>query len=339
MCAGPSAVGGASAVVRGFEVRTVSGEFVGTDMNIATQYERTDRCPECGSKSVVSDEVRGEVVCQECSCVLSHGMIDTGAEWTAFTHEKNQTKSRVGSPMTQMLHDKGLTTEIHWKDTDAQGKPLSAKKREQMERLRTWQKRVRLGQTGEQNLQLALSEINRMSSALGIPEQVSEQASVIYREALDDNLVQGRSIEGVACGCLYISCRKQEIPRSLDEFESIARVGRTEIARTYRCLMAELNFEMEPVDPKQFVLRFCSELDTDSEIQRQALEILEAASREGLHSGKSPTGLAGAAIYIASILCDDRRTQSEIAEVSHVTEATIRKRYQEQLAVVDEIEE
>lgn len=317
----------------------MSGEFVYTDTRSETQQEVTDECPECGSEATRSDDVRGEIVCEDCGCVLRNRMIDTGAEWSAFTHQENQRKSRVGSPMTQMLHDRGLTTKIHWKDTDAQGKPLAPRKKETMKRLRTWQKRVRISKAGERNLQLALSEINRMASALGIPEQVSEQASMIYRDALENNLVQGRSIEGVACGSLYIACRKQEIPRSLDEFEGIARVDRNEIARTYRCLMAEQDLEMEPINPKQFVPRFCSELDVGREIQRRAIGILEDANEAGLHSGKSPTGLAGAAIYIAAMLCGNRCTQLEIAEVSQVTEVTIRNRYQEQLAVVDEIEQ
>lgn len=317
----------------------MSGEFVYHDSTTTPEFDETDSCPECGSDTIVSDDVRGELVCQDCGCILRNKLIDTGAEWSAFTHSENQEKSRVGSPMTQMLHDRGLTTKIHWKDTDAHGQPLSPRKKKTMKRLRTWQKRVRISKAGERNLQLALSEINRMSSALGVPEQVSEMASVIYREALDDNLVQGRSIEGVACGCMYIACRKQQIPRSLDEFESVARVNRNEIARTYRCIAAEQELQMEPIDPKQFVPRFCSELDAGSEIQREANEILTKTAQEGLHSGKSPTGIAGAAIYIAAILCDDRLTQSEIAEVAKVTEVTIRNRYQEQLAVVDAIEQ
>lgn len=317
----------------------MSGEMISTETKAETQREVTDDCPECGSDAIRTDSVRGEIVCQDCGCVLRNKLVDTGAEWSAFTHEENQQKSRVGSPMTQMLHDRGLTTKIHWKDTDAHGQPLSPRKKETMKRLRTWQKRVRISKSGERNLQMALSEINRMSSALGIPEQVSEQASMLYRAALDDNLVQGRSIEGVACGCLYITCRKQGIPRSFDEFEAIARVDRTEIARTYRCIMAEEELEMEPIDPKQFVPRFCSELDASPEIQRRAIKILGESSDAGLHSGKSPTGLAGAAIYIAGMLCEDRLTQSEIADVAQVTEVTIRNRYQEQLAVVDEVDQ
>jgi len=316
----------------------MSGQFVYYDDTNERPEEETDTCPECDGDALVSDDVHGEVVCQDCGCVLRNQLIDTGAEWLAFSHRENEERSRVGLPMSEMLPDRGLTTTIDWKDTDAQGQPLSARKKETMKRLRTWQKRVQVERNGERNLQLAFIEINRMGSALDVPDQVSEMASVLYRDALADNLVQGRSIEGVASGCLYIACRKQQVPRSLDEFESVARIDRNTIARTYRYIAAEQNLEMEPMDPRQFVPRFCSQLETSKEVQREAQIILADAKAEGLYSGKSPTSLAGAAIYIAAILCNGSRTQSEIADVAQVTEVTIRKRYKEQLSVVDELE-
>ncbi|MHA1216433.1 MAG: transcription initiation factor IIB, partial [Candidatus Thorarchaeota archaeon] len=41
-----------------------------------------------------------------------------------------------------------------------------------------------------------------------------------------------------------------------------------------------------------------------------------------------------AAIYVASILLDERRTQREIAEVARVTEVTVRNRYKEIVRVL-----
>ena len=54
----------------------------------------------------------------------------------------------------------------------------------------------------------------------------------------------------------------------------------------------------------------------------------EATAKE-LTSGRGPTGVAAAAIYVASVLCNERKTQKEIAEVVGVTEVTIRNRYKE----------
>jgi transcription initiation factor TFIIB len=53
------------------------------------------------------------------------------------------------------------------------------------------------------------------------------------------------------------------------------------------------------------------------------------AEDNDLTSGKGPTGVAAAAIYIASLLTQERRTQRAVAEVAGVTEVTIRNRYKE----------
>ena len=229
------------------------------------------------------------------------------------------------------MHDKGLTTTIDWKDKDAYGRSLSSEKRSQMHRLRKWQERIRTKDAGERNLQFALSEVDRMASALGVPRSVREVASVIYRRALSEDLIRGRSIEGVSTSALYAACRKEGIPRSLEEISEVSRVERKEIGRTYRYISQELGLEMKPVDPKKYVPRFCSELDLSKEVQSKADEIIETTAEQGLLSGKSPTGYAAAAIYAASLLCNEKKTQREVADVAQVTEVTIRNRYQEQI--------
>ena len=45
--------------------------------------------------------------------------------------------------------------------------------------------------------------------------------------------------------------------------------------------------------------------------------------------GKSPTGVAAAAVYVASRMAGAARTQREVADISGVTEVTIRNRYKE----------
>ena len=41
-------------------------------------------CPECGSKQLVHDYERAELVCQHCGLVLDDDFIDRGPEWRAF---------------------------------------------------------------------------------------------------------------------------------------------------------------------------------------------------------------------------------------------------------------
>ncbi|WP_336136362.1 transcription initiation factor IIB [Natronomonas amylolytica] len=287
-------------------------------------------CPECGG-SLRADTEHGETVCSECGLVVDEDEIDRGPEWRAFDSAEKDEKSRVGAPTSNMMHDKGLSTNIGWQDKDAYGNSLSSKQRQKMQRLRTWNERFRTRDSKERNLKQALGEIDRMASALGLPDNVRETASVIYRRALDENLLPGRSIEGVATASLYAAARQAKTPRSLDEVTNVSRVDKSEIARTYRYVVRELGLEIQPADPKSYVPRFASDLDLSDEAERRARQLLDSAAEAGITSGKSPVGLAAAAVYAASLLVNEKVTQSEVSEVADISEVTIRNRYHELL--------
>jgi transcription initiation factor TFIIB len=230
-----------------------------------------------------------------------------------------------------MMHDKGLSTNIGWQDKDAYGKSLSGRQRRRMQRLRTWNERFRTRDSKERNLKQALGEIDRMASALGLPDNVRETASVIYRRALSENLLPGRSIEGVATAALYAAARQVGNPRSLDEFTAVSRVEKMELTRTYRYVVRELGLRVQPADPTSYVPRFVSRLDLSEETERRARELLEDAANAGITSGKSPVGLAAAAVYAAALLSNEKVTQSQVSDVADVSEVTIRNRYKELL--------
>jgi transcription initiation factor TFIIB len=292
------------------------------------------RCPECGGQ-LATDTEHGETVCADCGLVVEEDEIDHGPEWRAFDSKEKDQKSRVGAPTTQMMHDKGLSTNIGWQDKDAYGKTLSSRQREKMQRLRTWNERFRTRDSKERNLKQALGEIDRMASALGLPENVRETASVIYRRALGDDLLPGRSIEGVATSALYAAARQAGTPRSLDEISTVSRVEKDEIARTYRYVVRELKLEIQPADPESYVPRFASDLGLSDEAERRARSLLDTAKSQGIHSGKSPVGLAAAAVYAASLLANEKVTQSEVSDVANISEVTIRNRYHELLEAED----
>ena len=66
-----------------------------------------------------------------------------------------------------------------------------------------------------------------------------------------------------------------------------------------------------------------------SDVQAKTLDIIREATNKELTSGRGPTGIAAASLYIASVLYGERRTQREVADVAGVTEVTIRNRYKE----------
>ena len=317
-------------------IRTYTEESRTETAEKAENTEDVATCPECDAR-LQADTEHGETVCTECGLVVEEDEIDRGPEWRAFDSAEKDQKSRVGAPTTNMMHDKGLSTNIGWQDKDAYGKSLSSRQREKMQRLRTWNERFRTRDSKERNLKQALGEIDRMASALGLPDNVRETASVIYRRALDEDLLPGRSIEGVATAALYAAARQAGTPRSLDEIAGVSRVEKDEIARTYRYVVRELKLEIQPADPESYVPRFASDLGLSDEAERRARSLLDTAKQQGIHSGKSPVGLAAAAVYAAALLVNEKVTQSEVSEVANISEVTIRNRYHELLEAEDSV--
>jgi transcription initiation factor TFIIB len=291
-------------------------------------------CPECGSNSVVEDITRGERVCSGCGLVLSDHRIDTGAEWRAFSSEEADSRSRVGAPMRYAVHDKGLTTVIDWRDRDTAGRKLSPTRRSEIYRLRKWQIRSRVHSSVDRNLAQAMSELERLSSQLGLPKPIRELAALLYRKSIIQKLVRGRSIEAMVAATLYAACRIRQKPRPLDEIADASRVDKKKLGQCYRLLLRSLDVRIPLSNPVDYISRFAAELSLSSPVQLRTVEILKQSRDMGLTIGRDPLGLAAAAIYVASIMLDERRTQREIAEVARVTEVTVRNRYKEIVRVL-----
>ncbi|HIK01621.1 TPA: hypothetical protein H1008_00720, partial [archaeon] len=94
--------------------------------------------------------------------------------------------------------------------------------------------------------------------------------------------------------------------------------------------------------PIDYISRFSSSLKLSPSVQEEAIKILKQAQEHDLVSGRGPTGVAAAAIYVSSTLSNEKRTQREVAEVAGVTEVTIRNRYKElidELGIADKMSE
>lgn len=294
-----------------------------------------EECEECGGRLEIN-ESRGEAYCVKCGLVVIEDGVDKGPEWREFNNIDSEEKRRVGAPTTKMLHDKGLSTNISWQNKDAYGVSLSPAQRKKMERLRKWNERFRTKDYQDRNLKQALGEINRMSSALGLPDVVRNRAAQIYRDALENDLLPGRSIESMTTAALYVSARQNGTPRTFDELEEISQAEKKKFQRCYRYIVRELDLIMEPVEPEEYISRIISNIEVEDSdaVERETRRLLKEAKKENIHSGKNPITVAAGAVYAGSLVMNENLTQKELGEVADVSEVTIRNRYREILDTV-----
>jgi transcription initiation factor TFIIB len=102
-------------------------------------------CSACNNDRVITDHESGEVICSKCGLVISDIIQESRADGSAcFTTDEIYDKSsNAGLPNSLARHDMGLSTIIGIPNRDASGHILEEAMRSRMQRLRTWDIRIK----------------------------------------------------------------------------------------------------------------------------------------------------------------------------------------------------
>jgi len=282
---------------------------------------------ECNHSNSVLDKTQGEAVCVDCGLVLSEELINQGPEWRAYTLEEYKTKKRTGNPISYSRYDKGLHTSIIG-FRDASGNLLSSRQKRRAWRLRKWHLRA-TKDSKNSNLLKAMNELQLLSEKLHVSMAVQEKAAIIYRKALEANLVKGRTIAGIVAGSLYVACRFTKTPKTLNEVIKASMLSRRVVSMSYRLIVKELKIKMPHHDPLAYISKVAEKTGISGEIQGIAVRLLHEARHQKIILGKDPLGMVSALLYIACQLKGQATTQKEIANAAGVTEVTLRNRKKE----------
>jgi transcription initiation factor TFIIB len=279
----------------------------------------TQRCPQCDG---AIDASTRETVCTECGLVLDEDQLDRGPEWRSFEDDSEE-KARTGAPLTRSRHDRGLSTEI------GRSTRLKGRKRRQMARLRREHSRAQTGSKRDRNQRIGFIEIRRLVSQLDLSTTIRDRACVLFESAQEADLLVGRSIEGFAAAAVYATCRTGGIARTVQEVAADAQADGDELQVAYDAINRELGLPTGPIDPREYLPRFASELDVPHEIEHRATELVDAAEEQGLVAGKNPGGVAAACLYTAARERAYELTQATAADAAGVSPVTVRSTYQD----------
>ncbi|XP_007029946.2 PREDICTED: transcription factor IIIB 90 kDa subunit [Theobroma cacao] len=185
-------------------------------------------------------------------------------------------------------------------------------------------------------LDKAFDDMRCMKDALSIDDysdDVVETASRFYEIALERNFTRGRRTELVQASCLYLACRQKRKPFLLIDFSSYLSINVYELGSVYLQLcyvlyLADTKDLQKLIDPSIFIHKFTNVLipEGNDEVVKTARDILASMKRDWMQTGRKPSGLCGAALYISALSHGLKCSKSDIIRVVHVCEATLTKR-------------
>jgi transcription initiation factor TFIIB len=164
-----------------------------------------------------------------------------------------------------------------------------------------------------------------MANALGLPEHVMKHACVLFKTAQDNDLLQGRSIEGFTTAARYAGARLNKTPRPIGDFAHVSQVDHNRVTDSYSVLNRELTLPVPPSRPIEYLPQLVSAVDVPPRVEQEAADLLEALAAETVCQGRKPAGVAAAALYhTAKADPGIHVTQSDLALAADVATATIR---------------
>ncbi|XP_037404445.1 transcription factor IIIB 90 kDa subunit-like isoform X2 [Triticum dicoccoides] len=154
----------------------------------------------------------------------------------------------------------------------------------------------------ERTLMKGRDEIWQIVTSLhvGGGDTIIDMAHKFYTLAVDHNFTRGRRTTHVAAACLYIACRQSKKAYLLIDFSDYLKIS---------------VYVLERLLGKR-----------DNAVSDTALRIVASMKRDWMQTGRKPSGLCGAALYIAALSHGYNYTKSNIVAVVHVCEATLTKR-------------
>lgn len=290
--------------------------------NIINSGDGTDTgCPECGDAVT---RRRTETVCSGCGLVIAEDPIDRGPDWRR-TDGPGRSNRRVGAPLTQTRHDRGLSTRIGY--GNGRSSRIRGRDRRRFARLRTQHNRAQVRTKVERNRIYAFSEIRRLTAVLDLPQCIRERACVLFKTAQTEDLLRGRSLEGFAAATVYANCRLEGLSRTRSEIAEAARASEEELANAYDALNREIGLPLGPIDPAEYLPRFASELDVPAPVVRRARSMVAETREDGFATGRNPGGVAAGCLYAAARAENYELTQADAASVADVATVTVRATY------------
>lgn len=283
----------------------------------------TYKCPYCNSIEIVYDSYSGIYVCSKCGSVLER-VVFYGLETRSF----EQVVPRTSGSYTNRVHDRGIGS------TEFEIPYWNKRKWSELSRL---QKGVRV--TRDQKIvEKALRLMNQYSKTLEVPNYVEETAAYLLRKSVEDKNYKSKTLRNLALASIYMACKIHGLPVSAKQYMKQIDLQPSAFWKALREIneaVHQMNIRIKREHPESHVAFIINKLGLSHSVERLANKLVDSSRKIGIDIGRPSVGLAAAAVYLSSILMNERRTQLQVASSIGVSDVSIRNRYSDIVSTMD----
>jgi transcription initiation factor TFIIB len=288
--------------------------------NTKQQENLLFECINCGIKQdlVLYD---GTYICTNCDMVYDR-VISDNKEWRYYGSEDNKTNdpSRCGMPVNDLFSNIATSSYI--------GKTPSytGKVSYQMYQLVKYQQWSSISYK-DRNFYNTIEQMSNKALNNGLPKVIIDDAQHLYKKISEEKISRGFNRDGLLASSIYISCRKNNVPRSAKEIATIFNVKLDVVTRNckkFNNLLTDCNIENETT-PYNFLPRYCCKLKLEDYYINFCKYLLNKDEELLICSENSPNSVASGAIFYMITVLQLSYTKKEVALACEISEITINK--------------
>jgi transcription initiation factor TFIIB len=298
-----------------------------------------ETCERCQSSLRFSDE--GFLTCSNTKCgIIYKDIVDQSPEWRYYGAEDNQSSdpTRCGMPINPLLEESSFGCKVL-----CTGK--SSWKMRVIRRYTEWQSMP----YKEKALYDDFQRITIYANNAGISKKIIDDAIRYHKKISEyEQTFRGDNKDGLMAASIYISCRINNYPRTAKELATIFNLDVT--STTHGCKNAQtiLNVLEKDLDnkdktifcktkPVDFIERYCSKLNINSELTKLCQFIAIKIEKHNLMTENAAHSIAAGVVYFIAQLCKLNVSKREVKIVSKISEVTINKCYKKLEKMTDEL--
>lgn len=287
--------------------------------------ELEQNCSSCGSIDLVVNE--GMLCCMSCGIVDSKHILET-AEWRYYgaADSKSSNPIRCGMLVNEFLPKSSLGSVIGHSR-------IGSKNWHAYNRIRKYHQWNAMPYR-ERSLYNSFTQLQDRAKKAGIPHAIIEEAKKYYKKLSETKISRGTNRNALIASCIYISCKKNKVPRSAKEIAEIYGIKRSEMTKGCKSFLEimsigknTLNYKVKATNALDFIERYCSNLEMGEINTKLCYNITKRAIDSAIVDDNTPPSIAAGCIFLVSHLCKLDINKNDVSDACNVSEVTISKCY------------
>ena len=287
---------------------------------------RLSKCTRCDSDDFIEDYTNGIVICT-CGQVINN-LYDSTNDVRQYEDDNKQENKRYNKVTNELLPQSSLGAKL----------PYNIKGN--LHKIQSWSAMP----YKERSLNNDFKIINLVCEKLNLSKNIQNSANIYYAAAKSckhqdgenegkNIITRGKNNKGIQGGCIWISCKKYNIPvlskDIADNFNLTIKELNKGIKSLKRLLeIKNMSVQLNVIGSEEYVRKYCTTLNVKTEYMEQAIQIAKNIDKLNIITEHTQFSIAATSVLImAELNSITNVTKKSLKEMFGVSNVTISKTY------------